>query len=54
MSTVVNATAPPRQGLRHRLLVVGGLFVLGLLSTALLYRRGVPQQDPDAAPSVHM
>ncbi|MFC4610420.1 hypothetical protein ACFO9E_21800 [Streptomyces maoxianensis] len=49
MSTVVNATAPPRQGLRHRL-----LFVLGLVSTALLYRRGVPQQDPDAAPSVHM
>ncbi|MFD1275673.1 MFS transporter [Streptomyces kaempferi] len=29
-------------------------FVIGLVVTALLYRRGVPQQDENAAPLVHM
>ncbi|MGW2965261.1 MFS transporter [Streptomyces sp. NPDC001220] len=31
-----------------------GIFVIGLGVTALLYRRGVPQQDENAAPLVHM
>lgn len=31
-----------------------GIFVIGLVVTALLYRRGVPQQDENAAPVVHM
>ncbi|MFD5799458.1 MFS transporter [Streptomyces diastatochromogenes] len=30
------------------------VFVVGLVVTALLYRRGVPQQDENAAPVVHM
>ncbi|MER5669248.1 MFS transporter [Streptomyces mirabilis] len=30
------------------------IFVIGLGVTALLYRRGVPQQDENAAPVVHM
>ncbi|MEU6096251.1 MFS transporter [Streptomyces sp. NPDC047079] len=30
------------------------VFVTGLVVTALLYRRGVPQQDENAAPVVHM
>ncbi|MFE2568442.1 MFS transporter [Streptomyces mirabilis] len=30
------------------------IFVIGLGATALLYRRGVPQQDENAAPVVHM
>ncbi|MYV37844.1 DHA2 family efflux MFS transporter permease subunit [Streptomyces sp. SID1328] len=30
------------------------VFVLGLVVTLLLYRRGVPQQDEDSAPVVHM
>ncbi|MFC8429461.1 MFS transporter [Streptomyces sp. NPDC057253] len=29
-------------------------FAAGLVISALLYRRGVPEQDPDAAPVVHM
>ncbi|BBC30934.1 Puromycin resistance protein pur8 [Streptomyces graminofaciens] len=29
-------------------------FAVGLLVSVLLYRRGVPAQDPDAAPVVHM
>jgi hypothetical protein len=29
-------------------------FVAGLIASALLYRRGVPATDPDAAPVVHM
>jgi MFS family permease len=31
-----------------------GIFAIGLVVTALLYRRGVPQQDENAAPVVHM
>ena len=31
-----------------------GFFAAGALIAFLLYRRGVPQQDPDAAPVVHM
>ncbi|WP_393086500.1 MFS transporter [Streptomyces sp. LN704] len=31
-----------------------GFFLVGLVVTALLYRRGVPQQDENAAPVVHM
>ncbi|MFG2424471.1 MFS transporter [Streptomyces sp. NPDC048448] len=31
-----------------------GFFLAGLVVTALLYRRGVPQQDENAAPLVHM
>jgi EmrB/QacA subfamily drug resistance transporter len=31
-----------------------GFFAAGALITVLLYRRGVPQTDPDAAPAVHM
>ncbi|WP_328513236.1 MFS transporter [Streptomyces mirabilis] len=31
-----------------------GVFAIGLVVTALLYRRGVPQQDENAAPVVHM
>jgi predicted MFS family arabinose efflux permease len=31
-----------------------GLFAVGTLIAFLLYRRGVPEQDPDAAPVVHM
>ncbi|MFJ5270825.1 MFS transporter [Streptomyces sp. NPDC088358] len=31
-----------------------GFFLAGLVVTALLYRRGVPQQDESAAPLVHM
>jgi Na+/melibiose symporter-like transporter len=31
-----------------------GLFAVGALITFLLFRRGVPEQDPDAAPVVHM
>jgi EmrB/QacA subfamily drug resistance transporter len=31
-----------------------GFFALGLAVSFLLYRRGVPQADPDAAPVVHM
>ncbi|MFJ9714608.1 MFS transporter [Streptomyces sp. NPDC101213] len=31
-----------------------GFFVVGALVTALLYRRGVPAVDADAAPTVHM
>ncbi|MFF0291754.1 MFS transporter [Streptomyces sp. NPDC005262] len=30
------------------------IFVIGLVVTALLYRRGAPQQDENAAPVVHM
>ncbi|MFD8717619.1 MFS transporter [Streptomyces sp. NPDC059629] len=30
------------------------VFLVGLVVTALLYRRGVPQQDENAAPVVHM
>lgn len=30
------------------------IFIAGLVVTALLYRRGVPQQDENAAPVVHM
>lgn len=29
-------------------------FVAGLVISGLLYRRGVPTNDPDAAPAVHM
>ncbi|MFE2424677.1 MFS transporter [Streptomyces hokutonensis] len=32
----------------------GAFFAAGLVISALLYRRGVPAQDPDAAPVVHM
>ncbi|MCX4580467.1 MFS transporter [Streptomyces sp. NBC_01571] len=31
-----------------------GFFLTGLVATALLYRRGAPQQDENAAPLVHM
>lgn len=31
-----------------------GLFAAGALIAFLLFRRGVPEQDPDAAPVVHM
>ncbi|MDX6330007.1 MAG: hypothetical protein QOI83_2390, partial [Streptomycetaceae bacterium] len=31
-----------------------GFFAAGLVVAALLYRSGVPQQDPEAAPAVHM
>jgi hypothetical protein len=31
-----------------------GFFAAGLVLAALLYRSGVPQQDPEAAPAVHM
>ncbi|MER5411221.1 MFS transporter [Streptomyces sp. NPDC002769] len=31
-----------------------GFFLAGLVATALLYRRGAPQQDENAAPLVHM
>jgi hypothetical protein len=31
-----------------------GFFAAGLVFSVLLYRRGVPQQDPGAAPAVHM
>ena len=31
-----------------------GMFVAGALIAFLLFRRGVPEQDPDAAPVVHM
>ncbi|MGW3449652.1 MFS transporter [Streptomyces sp. NPDC001076] len=29
-------------------------FAVGLVASVVLYRRGVPEQDPDAAPVVHM
>lgn len=29
-------------------------FAVGLVVSVILYRRGVPKQDPDAAPAVHM
>ncbi len=29
-------------------------FALGALVCGLLFRRGVPEQDPEAAPTVHM
>ncbi|MDF2264264.1 MFS transporter [Streptomyces coacervatus] len=32
----------------------GAFFAAGLVISALLYRRGVPAQDPDAAPVIHM
>jgi EmrB/QacA subfamily drug resistance transporter len=31
-----------------------GFFAAGLVVTGLLYRRGIPRQDTDAAPTVHM
>jgi hypothetical protein len=31
-----------------------GFFAAGLVVTGLLYRRGVPRQDTNAAPTVHM
>lgn len=30
------------------------LFVVGLVISLVLYRRGAPQQDSEAAPAVHM
>ncbi|MGC0336089.1 hypothetical protein RKD20_001123 [Streptomyces sp. SLBN-8D4] len=29
-------------------------FTAGLAISVILYRRGVPEQDPDAAPVVHL